>query len=398
MKRFLTLLLCVVCLTTNNVHGKEIEEPKNLYAQAAVLMDADSGRILFEKNGQDVLAMASTTKIMTCILALENGNLEDVVTATENAATQPKVHLGMQSGEQFYLKDLLYSLMLESHNDSAVAVAEHLGGSVEQFADMMNKKAAQLGCKNTCFITPNGLDATDGSNMHSTTASELARIMSYCIMDSPQKNEFLQITQTANHHFENVEGSRSFSCSNHNSFLSMMEGAISGKTGFTGKAGYCYVGALRRDERTFVVALLACGWPNNKNYKWKDTVKLMEYAVENYTYRNVGEDVELPKVVVEDGIPESGNFFDKSYVKVKVDYGGDDSKLLLKEEEEIEKVIEIDDELNAPVEKNDVAGKILYLLNGNIVKEYPIIVTQSVKKQDISWVFRGILKMYCGLM
>ena len=110
--------------TNLNVQAEKIEEPKNLYAQAAVLMDAKSGRILFEKNGNQVLANASTTKILTCILALEKGNLEDTVIASEKASAQPRVHLGMQTGEQFFLKDLLYSLMLESHNDSAVAIAD----------------------------------------------------------------------------------------------------------------------------------------------------------------------------------------------------------------------------------------------------------------------------------
>ena len=333
MKRFLAVLLLVCLCVVNTVYAENIEEPRNLYAQAAVLMDAESGRILFEKNGQEVLAMASTTKIMTCIIALEQGNLEDVVKASELAALQPKVHLGMRTGEEFRLEDLLYSLMLESHNDSAVAIAEHIGGSVEEFAKLMNTKAKELGCQNTHFITPNGLDETDETGMHATTASELARIMSYCIMESPKKEEFLSITSMPSHSFSNVEGSRTFGCSNHNSFLNMMEGAISGKTGFTGKAGYCYVGALERDGRTFVVALLACGWPNNKNYKWKDTVKLMEYALENYTYRDLEQDVELPSVVVEGGVPESGRLFDEAHANLEVDYGDGVAQVLLRKDE-----------------------------------------------------------------
>ena len=161
MKRLLAICIAFVLLCGNIVHAEEIEEPNNLYAQSAVLMDAESGRILFAKNGQEIMPMASTTKIMTCILALEKGNLADTVTATSNAVAQPKVHLGMKEGENFSLKDLLYSLMLESHNDSAVAIAEHIGGSVKKFADMMNKKAKEIGCENTYFITPNGLDEED---------------------------------------------------------------------------------------------------------------------------------------------------------------------------------------------------------------------------------------------
>ena len=237
MKRFLAFFLFLILGITT--YAKEDKEPESLYAQSAVLMDADSGRVLFEKNGYEIMAMASTTKIMTCILALEEGNVDDVVTASTNAATQPKVHLGMKEKEQFFLRDLLYSLMLESHNDSAVAIAEHLADTVEKFANKMNQKAKELGCKNTYFITPNGLDAVDEQGIHSTTAADLARIMSYCIKESPMKQEFLKITGTENHSFSNVDGSRMFNCSNHNTFLTMMDGAISGKTGFTGKAGYC---------------------------------------------------------------------------------------------------------------------------------------------------------------
>ena len=397
MRRFLAVLLFVCLYVVNTVYAENIEEPRNLYAQSAVLMDAESGRILFEKNGQEVLAMASTTKIMTCILALEKGNLEDIVTTSELASSQPKVHLGMKAGEEFKLGDLLYSLMLESHNDSAVAIAEHIGGSVQEFAKLMNVKAKELGCQNTYFITPNGLDETDEIGMHATTASELARIMSYCIMESPKKDEFLSITAMQSHSFTNVEGSHTFVCSNHNSFLNMMEGAISGKTGFTGKAGYCYVGALERDGRTFVVALLACGWPNNKNYKWKDTVKLMEYALENYTYRDLDRDVELPSVVVEGGVPESGQLFDDANVRLEVDYGDETQQFLLRKDESIESALEIKEGAIAPLKKGQEVGMVVYYLDGEKIIEYPVVVVEDVDRLDVSWIFNRILQMYLGV-
>lgn len=397
MKRFLTVLFSVCLCVVNTVYAEEIEEPRNLHAQAAVLMDAESGRILFEKNGQEVLAMASTTKIMTCIVALEKGDLGDDVKVSELAASQPKVHLGMRAGEVFKLKDLLYSLMLESHNDSAVAIAEHIGGSVEKFAKLMNDKAKNLGCKNTYFITPNGLDETDETGMHATTASELARIMSYCIMESPKKEEFLSITAMPSHSFKNVEESRTFSCSNHNTFLSMMEGAISGKTGFTGKAGYCYVGALERDGRTFVVSLLACGWPNNKNYKWKDTVKLMEYALENYTYRDLEMDVDVPSVVVEGGVPTSGRLFDEAYAKLNVDYGDEMAQFLLRRDEKVDASFIMEENILAPIEAGKEVGKIVYYLEGDIIKEYPVVVVNNVSQRNISWIFDKILQLYLGI-
>ena len=129
--------------------GEAVLDENKLYARSAVLMDADSGRILYEKDGHKKMPMASTTKIMTCILTLESGKTEEIVEISSYAASMPKVHLGMRAGEHYRMKDLLYSLMLESHDDSAVAIAEHVGGSVEGFAEMMNQKAAELGCKDT---------------------------------------------------------------------------------------------------------------------------------------------------------------------------------------------------------------------------------------------------------
>lgn len=218
-KKGMILLLAVRMLCPGTLTFAQSEEPDNLYAQSAVLMDADSGRILFEKNGREARPMASTTKIMTCILALEEGDLSEEVTVSANAAAQPQVHLGIREGEQYRLEDLLYSLMLESHNDTAVAIAEHIAGSTEGFAALMNERAEAIGCEDTHFVTPNGLDAEDEGGVHSTTAADLARIMRYCITQSEKKEDFLRITQTESHAFSNLDGSRSFSCYNHNAFL-----------------------------------------------------------------------------------------------------------------------------------------------------------------------------------
>lgn len=411
MKRFLTFFVSFILIcgfnvqaegisehTNSTAHVVKVEEPTGLYAQAAVLMDAESGRILFQKNGDEVLANASTTKILTCILALEEGKLDDVVTASESAAVQPKVRLGMKVGEQFVLRDLLYSLMLESHNDSAVAIAEHIAGTTEKFADMMNKKVKKIGCRNTYFITPNGLDEVDEKGSHSTTASDLAKIMSYCIMESKQKDMFITITGTPNYSFSNVAGTRTFSCANHNSFLTMMEGAFSGKTGFTGKAGYCYVGALERDGRTFVVALLACGWPNNKNYKWSDTRKLMEYGVENFLYRSVDEKIELPKIEVMDGVAEDGELFKKAYAELEVDYGNDiDFSYLLRKDEKIEVSIACKETLEAPLKRGEKIGTVIYSLNGNKIQQFPIVMVKNVEERSVSWIFEKLAEMYFKL-
>ena len=143
------IILTIAIVFQQPVYVTAEEAPLRLYAKAAVLMDADSGRVLYERCGDEQLAMASTTKIMTLIVTLENAKLEDTVTVTSYAASMPPVHLGIRNGEQYQLRDLTLSLMLESHNDSAVAIAEHVGGSVEQFAALMNQKAREIGCKNT---------------------------------------------------------------------------------------------------------------------------------------------------------------------------------------------------------------------------------------------------------
>ena len=364
--------------------GVEIN-PSELYARSAVLMDAGSGRILFAKNGQEEMPMASTTKIMTCILALENGDLSDEVAVSAEAASQPAVRLGMREGQRFYLKDLLYSLMLESHNDSAVAVAEHIGGSVEGFASMMNKKAMELGCGDTYFITPNGLDAEDKTGVHHTTAEDLARIMKYCIMDSEKRDAFLEITRTESYTFSDCEGNGSYSCSNHNSFLHMMEGALSGKTGFTAEAGYCYVGALRQDDRTFIVALLACGWPNNKGYKWSDTRKLMEYALENYHYREIGAEPEQISLKVENGA--SDGFPSAAPARLEMAAESAPFRVLLKSGEDVTVEYDVPESVAAPVEEGETLGKIVYRLEGETIREYPVTAAESVRERDFSICF-----------
>ncbi len=339
---------------------------------------------------------------MTCILALECGTLSDTVTASQNAASQPKVHLGVYKGETFQLKDLLYSLMLESHNDAAMMIAEHIGGSQEGFAAMMNQKARDLGCSDTYFITPNGLDAKEEKDgqvkIHSTTAADLARIMNYCIGQSPKKEEFLDITATRSYAFADLEGKRFFSCNNHNTLLAMMDGAFSGKTGFTGGAGYSYVGAVQDEGRVYTIALLGCGWPPHKAYKWSDARKLFQYGMERFHYRNVYEDVSLPDIPVIDGIPSSGRLDEPVLVSCSI--GGEEEKsinLLLADEEEVTVQTEIPKELTAPVRKGQTVGTVIYRLNGEVVKSYPVYLTVGAERLTTGWCIKNIFHRYLSM-
>lgn len=395
-RRIIAMILCACLLAASGFKVSGAEPPKEteLYAKAAVLMDGASGRVLYEKNGYEAMANASTTKILTCILALENCETESQANVSAYAASQPKVRLGIREGQTFYLKDMLYGLMLESFNDCAVVIAEHVAGDVVGFAELMNRKAEEIGCKDTHFVTPNGLDGTDDGGFHHTTAEDLAKIMRYCIKSSPKAAEFLEITRAPSYSFTDVDGTSSYQCSNHNAFLQMMDGALSGKTGFTGTAGYCYVGALERDGRTYIVALLACGWPNNKTYKWSDTKKLMSYGLETYTKKNTSE-IALEKI---EPIPVSGGQGEKIGEALWVmpgigDYEGEE-EFLLKEGEEITVSYRIAPQLEAPVEAGADLGKVIYELDGTVIGERPVTAKNEIPKIDYVWCLARTVELF----
>lgn len=343
------------------------KETINLHARSAALIDGKSGRVLYEKNGDKIVPMASTTKIMTCIVTLENSNLDDIVTISRYASTMPDVQLNVRSGEQYKLKDLLYSLMLESHNDVAVAIAEHVGGSVEGFAAMMNAKAKDLGCVNTNFVTPNGLDA----DQHYTTAVELARITSYAI----KNKEFIEITNTPAWQFKDVSENRSFSVTNKDRFLTMYDGAIGVKTGFTSKAGYCFVGAVEKDGKTFITSVLGSGWPPNRNFKWSDTKKLMDYGVSNFDYKTILNDIDkLKTILVKNGVEKTVS----TYVEGQLD-------MLVKDDDEIKLTYSLPELLVAPVHKGNTIGYLNVLINDAEVYKVPIKISETVNKIDFNY-------------
>lgn len=347
-----------------------------LYAAAACLMDTASGRVLYGKEENTALPMASTTKIMTCLLALEHGNQDGKVSFSKRAASMPKVHLGAPAGSSFRLNDLLYSLMLESHNDTAVAIAEHVGGSLEGFAGMMNAKAAEIGMTQTHFVTPNGLDAEG----HGSTPADMCRLASYAV-----RNEaFLQIIQTPSRTITSINGARSYSLSNKDAFLTSYSGALGIKTGFTGKAGYCFVGAAVRDGRTFASCVLGSGWPPNKSYKWKDTRMLMDFGFEHYSYQNVPiGDLSSVRIPVNDGksdavsvtTPEIQPFLLSPYDTVDIEYN-------------------ISERLHAPVRKDVSAGTVTISINQVPAGSFPVYPQEDVEKLEFSDIGTDILNTF----
>lgn len=263
-------------------------EALGVSAQYACVMDSLTGRVLFEKNAYARHSMASTTKIMTALVALENGNANDIVTVSTNAAGTEGSSIYLKAGEKITLKDLLYGLMLESGNDAAIAVAEHVGGSVEGFAELMNQKAKAIGANQTQFKNPNGLDE-DG---HYTTAYDLALITRAAL----RNKDFAEIVATKRKTISNGEESYGRSLANHNKLLTIYKGCDGVKTGFTKKTGRCLVSAATRNN--FQVIAVTLNAPDD----WNDHAGMLDYAFANYSARPlVVKDMVIKTVPVKNG-------------------------------------------------------------------------------------------------
>ncbi|NKI19861.1 D-alanyl-D-alanine carboxypeptidase [Paenibacillus dendritiformis] len=239
-------------------------KPPAIHAKAAALIDVASGRILYSRNGEEPLPMASTTKIMTAIVAIESGKLSDVVKTSKRAFAKEGSSLYLRRGEEMSLHHLLYGLMLRSGNDAAVAIAEHVGGSEEGFVYMMNQKAEMLGLEKTQFRNPHGLDA-DG---HYTTANDLARLSAYALHNPT----FQEIVRTKVKTVPNPNANWDYKWTNKNKMLQLYEGADGVKTGYTSKALRCLVSSATRHGQQLAVVTL------NDGNDWLDHTRLLDYG------------------------------------------------------------------------------------------------------------------------
>lgn len=260
----------------------------NIYAMAnnaecACVMNAATGELVFEKNAYEKHAMASTTKIMTAIVALENSDLYDVVEFSKNAEIQEGSGMYAKAGQQFYMEDMLYGLMLNSGNDAAMAIAEHVAGSPEAFADMMNDKAWHMGAGDTAFCNPSGLDQEG----HYTTARDLAYIARYAM----QNDDFCKIVATEARKAWPLNDSDPLELYNHNKLLSMYDGCIGIKTGYTSKTGRCLVSAAERDGMTFIAVTL-----DDKD-DWEDHMQMLDDAFATHYGVDVVENGQILKML-----------------------------------------------------------------------------------------------------
>lgn len=377
---FCTLFILIQNPAAAAETGQQEEKEKlSLNARAAVLMDADSGRILYGKNETMAFPMASTTKIMTLIVALEHNEPDQIVMASAGASAMPEVRLGVHEGERYRMEDLYYAMMLESFNDAAMMIAEGTVGSVENFAELMNEKAISLGCTQTYFITPNGLDAADEKGVHSSTAEDMAKIMRYAI----DNEDFLKITQTADYSFTDCDRKRSFEVHNKNALLTMMDGVLSGKTGYTADAGYCYVCAVKKDDRTFIAALLGSGWPPHKGYKWSDVQTLLDYGDKNYRYQTI----DISKGVPDRQVHVMNGEQDFATVRAKqTNY-----RFLLSSEDKVHVESVLPGQLEAPVEAGQSVGSIRIFVNGDLTAENDYVTINKIDAQ-YTWMERLLRK------
>lgn len=380
---------------------------ETLFSRYAALIDAESGRLLYGKNENTAAAMASTTKIMTLVTALEICPPDMTVTVSPYAASMPDVQLNAYPGEQFRLEDLYYSLMLESHNDSAVIIAENAAyfylcnnnderGQIDFiekydnnttfisklteeesmklvsiFIGLMNSKAKNLNLTDTLFITPNGLDAENEYGFHHTTAYELALIMSYCI----ENDDFLNITQTKSYTITDLSGGKVYQVNNKNILLDPQSGLISGKTGFTSKSGYCYVCAYKDDERTICIAILGCGWPPQKNKKWSDTRFLLA-LVSKYNKRALFDGTLTFYIPVNNG--------KKDLCRLSADLK---YEMLLCDEDKVSFTLILPEKINAPVHKSQTCGKIDIYINDKYYSSSDLLIADDIPKKSFFYNF-----------
>ena len=331
-------------------------------ASSYCVIDAMTGRVLYEKNAREKRGMASTTKIMTAIVALERANPSDMASVSYNASRTEGSSLYLKPSEKMSITDLVYGLMLNSGNDAAVVLAEHIGGSVEGFAAMMNETAKKICANSTNFTNPNGLY----DEKHYTTAYDLALIARYAM-----KNEtFAQIVSTKKYtaHAVSASGERNIYLSNHNKLLSMLEGCDGVKTGFTKKTGRCLVSsATRKGQRIICVTLNA---PDD----WNDHTSLINTAFSEYKMRRlISAGQYIRTVPVQGGIADSVGVV-----------AAEDIYVPAKENEtlDFELVYDIAQQIDAPISQGQDAGKVEVVYNGESVTQAKLITAANVEISD----------------
>ena len=377
MKKFVWIFLSLVLFSPILITSAADKPTVN--ATGAILLDAETGRVLWGKNEHKPLAMASTTKIMTAVLALENGQMDDIVIVSAKAARAPKMKMHLTQGEKIRLGDLMLALMLESSNDAAVAIAEHLSGTVEDFCAKMTNKARELGANNTIFETPNGLDAGN----HQSTAYDLAIITRYALTVPG----FIELTNTPNADIKSDK--RSYSLNNKNRLLREFPGANGVKTGFTNKAGHCFVGAAKREDMQLISVVLASGWGDKgRAQKWTDTKEILTYGFGSYEYVTmiVANEIAGKMPVTRSRTPHVEYVFG----------GGIRVPLTAEEKEKTDIMLFIPENTKAPIKAGDIMGSARVYIGEDFYAEVALLSKDDAARHDFKTSLEKVLNAYFG--
>lgn len=377
------LVLAVILSFTKAVEANSDAEELETNSRIALIYDRASGQILYEKNGEKQTPMASTTKIMTAIVVLENTDLTETVTINAKAAGIGGSRLGLKKNDKITVNDLLYGLMLRSGNDAAVALAIHVGGSIEGFANMMNEKAKEMGLTNSHFVVPHGLD----NEGHFTTAYELAKMADYAL----KIDKFREIVSTKLTTI-NINGYPK-AINNTNQLLGSISGVYGVKTGFTNGAGRCLVTACKRGELDIITVIIGA---DTTKIRTADTIKLIEYASKNYEVINIKE-------IVEEKFEQWLNINEG---RIYVNKGMREHVELYLEEPEFENMAVMKHEkdnvdvefssifyLEAPVAEDQVIGNMKVLVNGETIDVLNICNKEEIAKKGMMDYFMQMLEI-----
>ena len=361
-----------VANSEENKNSNKINNPE-LNARIALIYDRASGRIIYEKNGNKQTPMASTTKILTAIVTLENADLKETVTIESKAAGIGGSRLGLKKNDKITVNDLLYGLMLRSGNDAAVALAIHVGGSIEEFADMMNKKAEELGLTNSHFVVPHGLD----NEGHYTTAYELAKMADYAL-NIPKFKEIVS-NKSATIYINGYPKA----INNTNKLLGSVSGVYGVKTGFTNGAGRCLVSSCKRGELDIITVIIGA---DTNNQRTADTKELIEYAFNNFSLLNIGEIIQN-KFEQWKKINEGRIYVNKGLENgVKLYLEEPKNSVMAVRKDNIDKVdIEVNSlfYMEAPVAQDEIVGNLRVIINGEEVEVIEIRAMYEIEKKGI---------------
>lgn len=356
MRKFLVSMIILTLLLP--LCPRKVLAAPEVSAHSALVMEATSGRVLFEKNAYEKLPMASTTKIITALVALELGKPNDKVKISSTAAGVEGSSMYLKAGEMMTLEELLYGLMLASGNDAAVAISEHFGG-IEKFVSLMNQKALKVGAKNTHFENPNGLPHEN----HYSTAYDMALLT----CEGLKNSDFAKIVSTKSYSISGKEKAYPRTLTNHNKLLRMLDDCIGVKTGFTKAAGRCLVSAVRRKGMTLICVTL------NAPDDWNDHRSLYDYVCSRYRF----------SPILQSGIPLAVIPVEKSDVSSLPLTVAEDVCYPLSQEETFITELSVSPPLTAPVSPETQGGTVLIKFSNGAELSTPLIVIGNAPRQSV---------------